>query len=146
MTQKLWQVLLEIIKQHLSLAQPYKLLQKLRTHKLFLFYQIYNQTSNMRMITANRIEAEEYFNKIPHNQEDNLKIKYNKSEKVISIFITMGIYLQMMKSLLTNRMARISHSILKDLFRVVINELLLLIIVMVQIHVEYHLLKRKMER
>lgn len=98
MTQKLWQVLLVIIKQRLSLAQHYKLLQKLRTHKLFLFYQIYNQSSNMRMITGNRIEVEEYFNKIPNNLEDNLKIKYNKPEKVISIFIAMVIYLQMMKS------------------------------------------------
>jgi len=59
MTQKLWQVLLAIIKQHLSLAQHYKLLQKLRTHNLFLFYQIYNQTSNMRMIAGNRLEVEE---------------------------------------------------------------------------------------
>jgi len=100
----------------------------------------------MRMITVNKIEVEEYFNKIPNNLEDNLKIKYNKPEKVINIFITMVIYLQMMKSLLNNRMARLSHSKLKDLFRLVINELLLRIIVTVQIHVEYHLLKRKMER
>lgn len=146
MTQKLWQVLLVIIKQRLSLAQHCKLPQKLRIRKLFLFYQIYNQISYMRMITGNKIEVEEYFNKIPNNLEDNLKIKYNKPEKVINIFITMVIYLQMMKSLLTNRMARLSHSKLKDLFRLVINELLLRIIVTVRIHVEYHLLKRKMER
>jgi uncharacterized protein YaaW (UPF0174 family) len=100
----------------------------------------------MRMTKGNRIEVEEYFNKIPNNLEDNLKIKYNKQEKVISIFIAMAIYLQMMKSLLFNRMARISHSILKGPFKSVINELLLHIIVTVQIHVEYHKLKRKMER
>jgi hypothetical protein len=146
MTQKQWQVLLVTIKQRLYLAQHYKLLQNLRTHKLFLFYQIFNQLSNMRMTKGNRIEVEEYFNKIPNNLEDNLKIKYNKQEKVISIFIAMAIYLQMMKSLLFNRMARISHSILKDPFKSVINELLLHIIVTVQIHVEYHKLKRKMER
>jgi hypothetical protein len=43
-------------------------------------------------------------------------------------------------------MARISHSILKDLFRLGINELLPHIIVTVLIHVEYHLLKRKKVR
>jgi|LauGreDrversion4_2_1035121.scaffolds.fasta_scaffold914723_2 hypothetical protein len=98
MTQKLWQVLLVIIKQHLSLAQHFKLHQKPRTRKLFLFYQIYNKPSNMRMTTYNKIEVEEYFSKIPNKLEDNLRIGYNKPEKVISIFIAMVIYLQMMKS------------------------------------------------
>ena len=98
MTQKLWQVLLVIIKQHLSLAQHFKLHQKPRIRKLFLFYQIYNKPSNMRMTTYNKIEVEEYFSKIPNKLEDNLRIGYNKPEKVISIFIAMVIYLQMMKS------------------------------------------------
>lgn len=63
-----------------------------------------------------------------------------------SIFIVMGIYLLMRKLLLINKMVRISHSILKDHFRLVNKELLLHIFVTVQIHGEYHLLKRKMER
>jgi hypothetical protein len=52
----------------------------------------------MRMTTYNKIEVEEYFSKIPNKLEDNLRIGYNKPEKVISIFIAMVIYLQMMKS------------------------------------------------
>lgn len=43
-------------------------------------------------------KIEEYFNKIPNNQEDNLKIKYNKPEKANNIFIITVTYLQMMKS------------------------------------------------
>jgi len=43
-------------------------------------------------------------------------------------------------------MAKINHSILKDLFRLVSHELLPLIIVTVLIHEECHLFKRKTVR
>lgn len=49
----------------------------------------------MIMRMGNKIE--EYFNKIPNKQEDNLKIKYNKPEKVTNIFIVTVTNLQMMK-------------------------------------------------
>lgn len=51
----------------------------------------------MTMKMGNKIEVEEYFNKIANKQENNLKIKYNKPEKVINIFIVTVTYLQMMK-------------------------------------------------
>ena len=92
MTQKLWQDLSVIIKQHPYLTQLNKQFQKQRIRRLFLFYKTYNQ----QMIMGNKIE--EYFNKIPNRQEDNLKIKYNKPEKASNISIITVTYLQMMKS------------------------------------------------
>lgn len=65
----------------------------------------------MTMKMGNKIEVEEYFNKIANKQENNLKIKYNKPEKVINIFIVTVTYLQMMKLQLINKMAKVSHSI-----------------------------------
>jgi len=51
----------------------------------------------MIMTMGNKIEVEEYFNKILNKQENNLKIKYNKPEKATNIFIVTVTYLQMMK-------------------------------------------------
>ena len=65
----------------------------------------------MTMTMGNKIEVEEYFNKIANKQENNLKIRYNKPEKVINIFIVTVTYLLMMKLQLINKMAKVSHSI-----------------------------------
>ena len=51
----------------------------------------------MTIKMGNKIAIEEYFNKIPSKQEDNLKINYNKQGKVTNIFIITVTYLQMMK-------------------------------------------------